>query len=448
VANALTIMRGAQPQSSCAAVDKLNRESQEALREARMPNKQTEDFRFTDLSVITRSTLQAPSKDASADDVAAAVAGRVLTEDPADVITVVVRDGVLDAAASTLDGLPAGVFVGSFATAPEHDDGHAPLGELSRRLGGVLALINGATSQDAVCISVPAGVQLDRPVHIVYLSSGGQGGQMAASAPRVAVAVGAGASAEVVEDFGAPMPGGSSFTNAVLEAHLAEDASLKHGYVQMEAGGAAHVKGTFVRQAARSRYELTEACLGGDLARHDVGVTQAGEATETVMRHFVLAGPKQLHDVHSRLQLTHPEGIAEQLHKCIVSAASGRGVFDGNVKVERAAQRTDAKQLSRNLLLVPRATVNVKPNLQIVADDVKCTHGCTVSDLEDKQLFYFRSRGIDNDAARKMLVYSFGREVTQHLGYKKLQQRLQTAVNTALAAGFADTAADSGSIEA
>ena len=145
------------------------------------------------------------------------------------------------------------------------------------------------------------------------------------------------------------------------------------------------------------------------------------------MRHFVLAGPGQVHDVHTKLRLQHPRGEATQLHKCIVSAPSGepngcshiikfspphvdracnsnqggtasmvlfnhagRGVFDGNVKVERLAQQTDAKQLSRNLLLVKNATVNVKPNLQIIADDVKCTHGCTVSDLEENQLFYFR----------------------------------------------------------
>ena len=156
------------------------------------------------------------------------------------------------------------------------------------------------------------------------------------------------------------------------------------------------------------------------------GVVQLGEQTFTCMRHFVLSGPGQVHDVHTKLRLQHPRGEATQLHKCIVSApsgepngcshtiellpppveehafkpgqhckhglrnAAGRGVFDGNVKVERLAQQTDAKQLSRNLLLVKNATVNVKPNLQIIADDVKCTHGCTVSDLEENQLFYFR----------------------------------------------------------
>lgn len=118
-------------------------------------------------------------------------------------------------------------------------------------------------------------------------------------------------------------------------------------------------------------------------------------------------------DLHSSLVLDHPSGKSDQLHKCIAAHPSARGVFDGNVKVNKLAQQTDAGQLSRNLLLVPRATVSVKPNLQIIADDVKCTHGCTVSDLEEDELFYFRSRGIDSETAREALVYSFGLEVVQ-----------------------------------
>lgn len=150
------------------------------------------------------------------------------------------------------------------------------------------------------------------------------------------------------------------------------------------------------------------------------------------MRHFLLCGADQLHDLHTQLVLEHPEGTADQLHKCIVSDATGRGVFDGNVQVKKAAQRTDAGQLSRNLLLVPKATVNVKPNLQIVADDVKCTHGCAVSDLSDEELFYFQARGIDPESARQALVYSFGAEVVQHLEHKDLLERTRHQIESKL----------------
>jgi Fe-S cluster assembly protein SufD len=150
------------------------------------------------------------------------------------------------------------------------------------------------------------------------------------------------------------------------------------------------------------------------------------------MKHFLLCSEDQLHDLHTSLKLHNPEGVADQLHKCIVSHASGRGVFDGNVQVSKLAQQTDARQMSRNLLLVPKATVNVKPNLQIIADDVKCTHGCAVSDLSTDEMFYFRSRGIDSAEARKALVFSFGAEVVQQLSHKALVERVQAVVGAKL----------------
>lgn len=161
-------------------------------------------------------------------------------------------------------------------------------------------------------------------------------------------------------------------------------------------------------------------------------VQQLGPRTRTDMKHFLLCTDGQLHDLHTSLKLDHPEGTADQLHKCIVAHASGRGVFDGNVQVNKHAQLTDAGQMSRNLLLVPRATVNVKPNLQIIADDVKCTHGCAVSDLSAEEMFYFMSRGIDAAEARRALVFSFGSEVVQQLEHKALVARLQAAVSASL----------------
>ena len=167
--------------------------------------------------------------------------------------------------------------------------------------------------------------------------------------------------------------------------------------------------------------------------RHDVSVRQDGPETSTFMRHFLLCGAHQLHDLHTSLRLDHPNGIADQLHKCIVSESTGHGVFDGNVQVNKFAQLTDAGQLSRNLLLAPKATVNVKPNLQIIADDVKCTHGCAVSDLSADEMFYFRSRGIDAATARRALVVSFGAEVMQQMGHDALMERMQASVRSRLA---------------
>lgn len=269
--------------------------------------------------------------------------------------------------------------------------GRPTQGYLSNARGGPFAVLNGVLAADAVVVVLPDGARLPRPLHIVHVATGSGAGQgaLSASAPRLLVALGRGAEAEVVEEF-VSAGAGATAVFAVAEVLLGPGASLKHGYVQREAAGSVHLKSTLVDQAEGSSYNLVEARVGGGLARHDLGVAQCGPDTATRMRHFLLAGAGQLQDLHSKLVLDHPRGEADQLHKCIVSHASGRGVFDGNVKVNRLAQKTDAGQLSRNLLLVPRATVNVKPNLQIIADDVKCTHGAAISDLSEEELFYFR----------------------------------------------------------
>ena len=143
-------------------------------------------------------------------------------------------------------------------------------------------------------------------------------------------------------------------------------------------------------------------------------------------------------DLHSSVTLDHEEGTTDQTHKCIVSAATGRGVFDGNVQVNKKAQRTDAGQISRNLLLVPKATVNVKPNLQIVADDVVCTHGCTVSDLEEEELFYIQSRGLSPAVARSLLVAGFGLEIVSKMTGEDLRKRVGELVREAPHGAVAD----------
>ncbi|KAK4349614.1 hypothetical protein RND71_032369 [Anisodus tanguticus] len=140
----------------------------------------------------------------------------------------------------------------------------------------------------------------------------------------------------------------------------------------------------------------------------------------------------QTQDLHSRLVLDHPRGVSQQIHKCIVAHSSGQAVFDGNVQVNRYAQQTDAGQLTRSLLLEPRATVNVKPNLQIIADDVKCSHGAAISDLEEDQLFYFRERGIDAETARKALIFSFAAEVVDRFPNASIRKKVETHIRELL----------------
>ncbi|GAX78218.1 hypothetical protein CEUSTIGMA_g5660.t1 [Chlamydomonas eustigma] len=406
----------------------------EALQTLRMPTKRNEEYRFTDLSVLTQSTLQAPVS-SSGPSLTKDEISKVHSLPEADQTRVLILDGVFQPHLSTLNGLPAGLYVGDMSQAPPGTA--ALLGSQAFSRGGPFAVINGAAAEDVLVISVASRVVLDTPLHILYLSSGsGTESVRSCSAPRLLLHAAEGSAIEVVEEF-AGVPGGTGryFSCAVSEMILEKDSQVKHSYIEEDSSASVHMKGTLVHQAEQSMYKLTEARLGSGLSRHDVGVEQGGADTHTTLRHFLVAGPSQLHDLHTKLELSHPRGQAVQLHKCIVAHSTGKGVFDGNVKVNKLAQKTDAQQLSRNLLLVPLATVNVKPNLQIIADDVKCTHGCSVSDLREDELFYFRARGIDIEAARRALVSSFGAEVTQQLKYKALMARVQASVAATLLAG-------------
>ncbi|KAK9804290.1 hypothetical protein WJX72_005085 [[Myrmecia] bisecta] len=406
------------------ALQRMQDECTQALRTQRMPTTRNEEYRFTDVSRILQSTPQPASQ--SPAGLPEAVAAHKLE---AAAVQLVVVDGVLNRELSRLGGLPEGVYVGSIGGAPASAAEH--LGQQARTRGSPFALINGATAQDAVCIHVPAGMEVPQAVHVLYIATG-DANAVTVSCPRLLAVLEERAYLEVLEEFSGAQAEQKYFTNAVAEFVVHQGASLVHKYVQLESNPGWHMKATLVSQAQGSRYALTEAMVGASLARHDLGVAQLGRKTETTMRSFILCGEGQLHDLHSKLRLHHPAGTANQLHKCIVAASSARGVFDGNVKVERAAQQTDAGQLSRNLLLAEKATVNVKPNLQIIADDVKCTHGCAVSDLQEDQLFYFRARGVDPKDARRVLVYSFGAEVTQHLKHPDLMARLEAAVTQTL----------------
>ncbi len=413
----------------------LNDVCRQTLPSLRVPTPRDEEYRFTDLSALTRTSLYT-AEGASDADVSEFVAGRGLD---AEAVRVVVVDGVV----RSVEGpVPPAAYVGGVEGAPE-DILRFSLGSQSKSRGGPFAALNGAAVRDCTVVYVPENCTFTAPIHIINVStssearSSAENGATAFSAPRLLVFLEAGSTATIIEEFvSLPGTGGAHASFSVTEIELDDRASLEHKYVELDGDKAVTLKSTLVSQGKESTYSLTEVRLGGELSRHDVGIVQLGERTHTEMRHFLLAGEGQTHDLHTKLLLDHPEGTADQVHKCIAVAESSKGVFDGNVRVNKMAQRTDAGQLSRNLLLAPRATVNVKPNLQIVADDVKCTHGCAVSDLEAEQLFYLQTRGIDPSSARKMLVYSFGGEVTQKLNDKRLVERVTAATTRALDAAF------------
>lgn len=388
-----------------------------------MPTTRVEAFRFTDISPVLERPAGPVVGDSSSEAetlIAAAVAAHALEGAAA---TLVVVDGAFRADLSTGATSNKRAVIGGVEQEGA-TEALRLLGRASRERGGPFAQLNGGVASSAAVVAVAAEVALAGPVHVLYVSTADSPSSSASSsppsisAPRLLVSLGPGAEATVVEEFcgvsAASRDGGASASTSsssstpsssknshhhhsrlnvpVAEFFLSEGSTLSHSYVELEARGTWHARETLVDQAEGSSYGLTEARAGGAAAisRADVDIRQLGPSTRTSMRSFILAGEDQLVDLHTRLSLDFPDGEADQLHKAIAAAATSRAVFDGGVRVGRAAQRTNAQQLSRNLLLSRRATVNVKPNLQIVADDVKCTHGCAVSDLEEDQMFYFK----------------------------------------------------------
>ncbi|XP_062192356.1 protein ABCI7, chloroplastic-like [Phragmites australis] len=286
---------------------------------------------------------------------------------------------------------------------------------------------NAVGARDIAVVHVPEGVKMaNDPVHIMFTYTTSSGGSMLMSNPRVLVVAEKEAEVAIVEEhFGVGEEGGFYWANPVVEIVIDEGARVVHSYVQRQSFAAAHTKWTVVQQDTSSKYEFVEVSTGARLNRHNLHIQQLGPETETELSTLHLTSQnKQIHDLHSRLILDHPRGFSRQLHKCIACGA-GNSIFDGNIKVNRYAQQTDAGQETKCLILSPKALVNVKPNLQIIADDVKCTHGAAISgELDPNELFYFQARGINKQTATDALLFFFGGHVIKRIPFKPINEKI------------------------
>ncbi|PON56882.1 SUF system FeS cluster assembly [Trema orientale] len=403
-------------------LQKLRNTSSETLLSTPWPTRKDEPFRYIDTSFIKQSQIEPvpnPPKPLT-----------ISTDTQFPNLAIV--DGFGVNSVSNSSEFPNGVFVGSLLELSEEGIvkrvgeflGNGPEGDL-------FWSINGIGAPDLTVVYVPPGCRVESPIHLSYFSiEGSEKGsdRMPISNPRVFVLVEKGGEVDIIEEFLGGDGDKCYWANAVVDIVVGKGGKVRHSYIQKQSLNAAHIKWTSVRQESASSYELVEISTGGKLSRHNLYVKQLGPDTVTELSTLHLSVSDQTQDLHSSLVLDHPRGYSRQLHKCIVSHSQGQAIFDGNVKVNRYAQQTDAGQLTRSLLLESRASVNVKPNLQIIADDVKCSHGAAISDLEEGQLFYFQARGIDLETARKALVLSFGAEVFQRIPYSSVQKKVENHI--------------------
>jgi Fe-S cluster assembly protein SufD len=384
-----------------------------------VPTPRDEEWRFTDLAPLTRLQLRGAAGAATVG--AEAIRPYVMPEAGARLVFV---DGIFAPALSITGADSDNARVAPLAEALKS---HAAALEphLARLAGfekNVFVALNTAHLRDAAVVIVRENTACGKPVHVLHLST--QPGT--ASYPRCIVVLESGAACTVVEEYQAISPD-AYFTNSVTEVAVAPNARLHHVKLQAENGRAFHIATCAVSIARDASYTTQAISLGARLSRYDLNVALNGEGAFSQIDGLALISERQLADTHTLIDHAFPNGRSVQLHKTIVGGAA-HAVFNGKIFVRPGAQLTDSSQQSRNLLLSDKATVDTKPQLEIFADDVKCAHGATVGQLDADQLFYLRSRGLPDQAARNLLTYAFGASVIERIPVKSMVERLERVV--------------------
>jgi Fe-S cluster assembly protein SufD len=323
---------------------------------------------------------------------------------------------------SHLEKLPAGVRVLPLARAWTE----AP--RLAERIGTVaraddqsFTALNTAFLQDGIVIHVPADQVIEHPIHLVFVTD--RHGVNGVSHPRNLIVADRHSSATVIESY-VGLGDVPYFTNAVTEVVVDAGATLRHYKLQREGRQAYHVGTAEVAQARDSHYVSFSLATGGALSRTNISTVLDGEGSGATLNGLYMLDGTQHGDHQTRIEHAQPNCFSRELYKGVLDGES-HGVFNGKVYVQPVAQKTDGKQTNNNLLLSDRAQIDTKPQLEIFADDVKCTHGATVGRLDDQSLFYMKSRGVGAEEARKLLTYAFAADVLETIENDAVREGLE-----------------------
>jgi Fe-S cluster assembly protein SufD len=382
-----------------------------------VPTTRDEEWRFTDLAPLKKLRVQAVDQAAAPVDVAPYVV-------PEAACRLTFVDGVYAPALSSPGALPAGVTVSTLmagvtanpALMGAHLAAHADF------VDQMFTALNTAWLRDGALVHIAQNTVVREPLHLLFIATR----EGAASSPRCLIVAEAGAECTVIEDYVAATDA-AYFTNAVTEVAIKPNARVHHVRLQRESAKAVHIGTCAVSLAKDASYVSQSVAFGAHLSRYNLDVMHKGEGAEAVIDGLALISGQQCADTHTTMDHAQPNGRCTQLHKTIVGG-SAHAVFNGKVLVRKGAQLTNSAQQSRNLLLSSTARVDTKPQLEIFADDVKCAHGATVGQLDAEQLFYLKSRGLHDVAARNLLTYAFGAEIVDRIPVKSLVAQLEGIV--------------------
>lgn len=393
------------------------------------PTTRQEEWRFTSVAPIVETPFSLARSPASRLPPPEAIA-RLLPR-AATSRRIVFVDGHYAAALSRVADLPAGVQAGSLAAALERD------AELVRRhlgryaTGGAFAALNTAFLRDGAFVHVPADMVLDQPVHLLFVSTPDPGRAPAVAHPRNLVVLERGARAAVVESY-VGLVDGVYWTNVVTEIVLGEGARAEYCRIQREGERAYHVSTTQSHQGRDSELALHAIAFGGVLARHDLNAVLDGTGGSLILNGLYLLSGRQHVDHHTVIDHAQPHCESHEYFNGVLDEHA-HGVFNGRIIVRKGAQRTDSKQTNNNLVLSEHARADSQPQLEIYADDVKCTHGATLGPPDQMALFYLKSRGVGDEQARNMMTYGFGTEILARMQVGEVRAQLDYLVRAWLA---------------
>jgi Fe-S cluster assembly protein SufD len=397
------------------------------------PTTRDEEWRFTNTAPIADNAFgPAPPTAVSPDD-----AARYIVPGIAGPIMVFVN-GRYVRELSTVDGSAAGLTTVTLAAAIERDPARIEpyLGRHLQFTEHPFAALNTALFEDGALIALADNTIVEPAIQVVFLSTVTP--SPAVSHPRVLVLLGRNSQARVIETFAAIGPA-RGFTNAATEVSVGPGAVLDHYRLQRESKSAFHIGHTHFQLGRSSTASSHSIAFGGLIARHDAVAVLAEEGADCTLNGLYLGDGVRLIDNHTEIDHAMPHGTSHQVYKGILDGRA-RGVFNGRIRVRPDAQKTDAKQTNKTLLLSDEAQVNTKPQLEIFANDVKCTHGATVGQLSEDAIFYLRTRGIGLDDARSLLVRAFATDVTSRMALEPVRAELDRLLAGKLAGTLSEKA--------
>lgn len=399
-------------------LQQLRTTAMESFLDSGFPTTRTEDWKYTDLRSLTRrhyTPASRPRPDGTA------VPADAWWQDELQHRLVFI-DGYFMPELCPLGPLLSGVTITSLARVLEQQPEL-----LEHRLGATTDLeqpgfnaFNTAFMRDGAYICLGDGAVLEQPVHLLFVSTGTD----ASLRPvRNMIVAGPNSSATVIESYVA-LGDTAGLTSAVTEISLEAGAHIEHYKLEEESTSASHIAGIYVTQDRDSRFDSHNIALGGQLVRNDLQVALNGPGAATTLNGLTVTRGRQHVDNHTRVDHNEPQARSDEWYRGIVDERS-RAVFNGRIVVHPDAQQTVSHQHNHNLLLSGDAEVDAKPQLEIHADDVQCTHGCTVGQLDEEALFYFRSRGVDAATARNFLVYAFAADVLERIRIRPVRRMLE-----------------------